>query len=253
MDPYLEHPALWPDVHNGLIAALQETLAPQLRPRYYVAIEERTYVDEASELALVGRPDVAVVRNRGGGPSARSEAPAAVATPLEIRVPMPEAVRETYLEVRGVVEGDVVAVVELLSPANKRPGEGRQLYLDKRRKVLASLTHLVEIDLLRAGQRMPMEGAPLDTDYVVLISPSWKRPGARLHAFSVRDALPTFALPLRGRGEEVAVALAGVFTSRYDRVGYDLRVDYGRPPQPPLDPDAAAWADAMLRERGLRA
>jgi hypothetical protein len=28
MDPYLEHSTLWPGVHNGLIAALQLSLAP---------------------------------------------------------------------------------------------------------------------------------------------------------------------------------------------------------------------------------
>ena len=60
MDPYLEHPRLWPDVHNGLIADLRNTLAPQLRPRYYVALEERTYLAEPAGLAFVSRPDVTV-------------------------------------------------------------------------------------------------------------------------------------------------------------------------------------------------
>jgi hypothetical protein len=61
MDPYLEHPVLWPDVHNGLIAELRNTLAPQLHPRYYVALEERTYLVEPAGLAFVRRPDVTVV------------------------------------------------------------------------------------------------------------------------------------------------------------------------------------------------
>src|SRR5512132_3334772 len=61
MDPYLEHPALWPGVHNGLIAALPLSLAPQLRPRYYVAIEERLYITEPDQRVFVGRPDLAVI------------------------------------------------------------------------------------------------------------------------------------------------------------------------------------------------
>jgi hypothetical protein len=61
MHPYLEHPTLWPGIHNGLIAALQLSLAPQLRPRYYVALEERVYVTEPDQRTFAGRPDVAVV------------------------------------------------------------------------------------------------------------------------------------------------------------------------------------------------
>src|SRR5205823_3049838 len=57
MDPYLEHPTLWPGVHNGLLAALQLALAPQLRPRYYIALEERVYVTEPDQRAFIGRPD----------------------------------------------------------------------------------------------------------------------------------------------------------------------------------------------------
>jgi hypothetical protein len=251
IDPYLEHPALWPDVHNGLIAGMQEALAPQLRPRYYVAIEERTYVDESSELALVGRPDVAVVSNPSGPERTVASASTTTAA-IEVTLPIPETARETYLEIRGVVEGDVVAVVELLSPANKRAGEGRRLYLDKRRRILGSLTHLVEVDLLRAGERMPFRGAPQGDGYTILVSPHWRRPAARVHAFSVRDPIPAFALPLRERDEQVAVDLGAVLASRYDRVGYDLRIDYAAEPQPPLAAEDAAWADALLRERGQR-
>ena len=57
MNPYFDHPTLWPGVHNGLIASLQLSLAPQLRPRYYVALEERVYVTEPEQRAFVGRPD----------------------------------------------------------------------------------------------------------------------------------------------------------------------------------------------------
>ena len=63
MDPYLEQAALWPDVHNGLIAEFRNALAPQLRARYYVALEERTYLTEPDGLTFFGRPDVTPVES----------------------------------------------------------------------------------------------------------------------------------------------------------------------------------------------
>ncbi len=55
MDPCLEHPALWPDLHNSLIIALRDALVPRLRPRYYVAVAERIYTFSRGSLSW---PDV---------------------------------------------------------------------------------------------------------------------------------------------------------------------------------------------------
>ncbi len=65
MDPYLERPALWPDVHNALIAALRDALGPVLRPKYFVALEERVYTDGPGGLTLIGRPDLSVTPETG--------------------------------------------------------------------------------------------------------------------------------------------------------------------------------------------
>ena len=72
---------------------------------------------------------------------------------------MPDLVRETWLEVRAADSGEIVTVLEVLSPGNKRPGVGRSTYEEKRFRVLGTRTHLVEGDLLRAGEPMPMHGA----------------------------------------------------------------------------------------------
>ena len=53
MGPYLEHP-LWPGVYKRLIAAIADALAPQLRPKYLVALEERIYQTTGEDLLLVG-------------------------------------------------------------------------------------------------------------------------------------------------------------------------------------------------------
>ena len=45
MDPYLENPILWTGVHTRLINSISGQIAPALRPRYVVSIEERVVID----------------------------------------------------------------------------------------------------------------------------------------------------------------------------------------------------------------
>lgn len=250
MDPYLEHPTLWPGVHNGLIAALQLSLAPQLRPRYYVAIEERLYITEPDQRVFVGRPDLAVV----GHPEAETMLqPAPAASPvLTVQVPLPDEVRETYLEVRETGTDYVVTVLEILSPTNKRPGRGRRLYEDKRMEVLASRTHLVEIDLMRAGEPMPITGHGSASEYRMLVSRGDCRPNATLYAFGRRLPSPPVSLPLKPGDQEPAVDLGRILHDLYDRASYDLRLNYTGDPDPPLASAEAVWADQWLRQKGLR-
>ena len=247
MDPYLEQPAIWPDLHNSLIVALRDDLAPRLRPRYYVSIEERTYTVEPGDLLLTGRADVAIV-----GPARSAPAPErAESGGVMVLVEMPDQTRETYLEVRSAT-GEVITLVEILSPTNKRPGEGRGLYLRKRRSVLDTFTHLVEIDLLRAGEPMPVRGWAGQSDYRMLISRGNRRPRALLLPFDVRQAIPSFVLPLQPNDTEPTVDLGQLLHALYDRSGYDLRLNYRAEADPPLIGDDAVWAAGVLHEAGLR-
>ena len=250
MDPYLEHPTLWPGVHNGLIAALQLALAPQVRPRYYIALEERVYVTEPDQRAFIGRPDLAVV-----GPSEAGAAfqPASTASlVLTVRVPLPDEVRETYLEVRETGTDYVIAVLELLSPTNKRLGRGRRIYEDKRLDVLATRTHLVEMDLIRAGEPMPILDNGSTSHYRILVSRGDQRPHAILYAFGVRQAIPPFPLPLKPEDQEPLVDIGSLLHDLYDRASYDLRLDYQGEPAPPFSAEDALWADQLLRRQGRR-
>jgi hypothetical protein len=251
MDPYLERPHLWPDVHNSLITALRDELAPLLRPRYYVSIEERIYLVEPGGSSFSGRPDVAVV---GESPPVYETVTTTEITSdvIMVEVSLPDHARETYLEVRAANRDKVVTVLEILSPANKRPGEGQYLYRRKRDTVLCTPAHLVEIDLLRAGEPMPMQGDVPDTHYRLLISRSERRPTAELRVFNVRQPIPSFHLPLQDGDEESSIDLGQLLHELYDRAGYDLRVDYRAEPEPPLEGDDAAWADALLRQAELR-
>jgi len=248
VDPYLENPELWPDVHNGLIAALRDELSPLLRPSYYVALEERTYLEEPGELVLVGRPDVTVVdRDRHG--AERESKQSLTPTLVEVELPIGAQVRETFLEVRTTTEGVVVTVVELLSPGNKRSGTGRRVYLDKRELVLSTHTSLVELDLLRAGEPMPTVGQRVRSDYSILVSRGYRRPKADLIPFGVRDPIPQFPLPLRRGENELTVDLGRVLHALYDRASYDLRIEFEKATVPPLASDDADWAKALVRGR----
>src|SRR3990172_717762 len=133
MDPYLEHPDMWPDVHNALLADIRSSLAPKVRPHYVVRIEERTYLAESDELVFVGKPDVLV---SGGSAATPRRSERVESSAVSVKVPVPDWIRETYMEVRRVGDGEVVTVLELLSPSNKRPGEGRRQYEQKRLVVL---------------------------------------------------------------------------------------------------------------------
>lgn len=254
MDPYLEHPEVWPGVHLLLIAALSESLAPQLRPKYSVSVEVRMYETTGEQSLLVGIPDVAVQKRdrQSEHPSANVAVAEAKTGPISVRVPMPVSIRQGFLEVREVATKAVVTAIELLSPVNKRAGTGRQTYENKRQRVLNSSTHLVELDLLRAYEPMLMYGEHLTSDYRILVSRSDLRPQAELYAWSLRDSIPSFQLPLRQGDLEPTVDLQQLLTGIYDRSGYDLKLDYHQAPVPPLAADDIDWVNSRLKEYGLR-
>lgn len=252
MDPYLEHPALWPDVHNSLIAALRDSLAPRVAPRYFIALERRAYMLAPHDLDFIGRPDLAVVpaatRGMEGTPPAGSTIPGGHAAVLDVDVPLVDEVVENYLEVRDVATGRLVTILELLSPANKLFGAGRREYETKRESVFRTWTNLVEVDLLRAGEPMPVIGPRVQSDYRILVFRGRGRhPRAKLYVFDVRDPIPRFPLPLQPDDAEPEVDIGGVLHGVYARARFDLRLDYSQPPVPPLTAEQAAWADALPR------
>jgi hypothetical protein len=246
MDPYLEHPALWPDVHNRLLAALADAIAPLVAPRYYVALERRTYALKPDDLVLIGRPDLVVVQRQEIG-SSGSAATGGTAV-LEVEVPMADEVEENFLEVREVATGRCVTVLELLSPVNKLTGRGRDTYLDKRTEILRTRTNLVEVDLLRAGDPMPIIGPRAPSDYRILVSRGARRPHAQLYMWTLRQRIPTFVLPLLTGDVEPTIDLGAVLHGLYDRARFDLRLDYTGPPVPPLRDDDAARATSLERQ-----
>ena len=250
VDPYLERPSLWPDVHFSLIIALRDALSPVVGPKYYIAVEERVYFIEPEARWYVGRPDVAIAGEPEPADSAGVMITARVPTARTVEVPMPEPehARLIYLEVREPPGDEVITTLEVLSHVKKRAGPGRCQYQDKRLEVLSSFMNLVEIDLLRAYP--PMEMRPIDggepSDYRILVSRADQRPRAVLFAFSVREPIPIFPLPLRPDEPEPQVDLKLLLEGIYERAGYGRRVDYRKPPDPRLTEADAEWAGAIL-------
>jgi hypothetical protein len=242
MDPYLEHPSVWPDVHNSLIVAIANALSPKLAPKHYARIEERTYDLTIDETSFVGRPDLAVLTSRPEQP--QNILPLGDVDVLEVTIPIHDELTESYLEIRSTHNHIVVTVMELLSPANKLSAEGRTAYLRKRSRILASETHLVEIDLLRAGETMPLE-KKVRSDYRILIAHEDR---GRLFPFSLRKKIPPFNLPLLPGDPQPLVELNDILHDVYARARYDLSLDYNQPPAPPLNESDTAWAKDLIEK-----
>lgn len=251
MDPYLEQSGIWNQIHATLIVDIQRFLARLLRPRYVVAIEQRTYTEQSEQMVSIGKPDVVAVLP----PSPTLPSPTRVSAPpvpvlaevkeaYRVRLPMPEEIRHRYLEVRDQASGEAITVIEILSPTNKT--RHRRDYLGKRLEILGSDTNLVEIDLLRAGEPMPMTGEMPASHYRILISRAWERPYAQALLFNLPQPVPDMPVPLRQDEDEPSVPLNQLLHKIYDAGGYDLMLDYGQPPETPLDAPTAAWAEQQL-------
>jgi Protein of unknown function (DUF4058) len=248
MDPYLENPELWSAVHSRLIVAIADNLVDHLSEKYRVEVEKRVYFSSDQESLLVGIPDVSVATKKPNNPSVSSATLFMLPIqPEQVRVPIAEEVQERYLEIREVSTGTVVTVIELLSPKNKRTGEGRLVYERKRNQVLASTTHLVEIDLLRGGQPLPIVGQSV-SNYRILICRSDQRPMGNLYAFNLPQPIPPIPIPLLAGEAEPILALQPIVNYVYERGRYHLAIDYTQPPKPPFSTEEAEWAMGLLQD-----
>jgi uncharacterized protein DUF4058 len=264
MDPYLENPILFPDLHDGMITYLREALQGHLPEPYYAGIGSQTWVEVAERTI---DPDVNVLRSNGPGPGgqlAPEGAGAAVALktrsePIVIHVAH-DPKKRTYVEVFHPRDGGrLVTTIEILSPTNKTPGEhGRDLYLRKQAEVLASKTHLIEIDLLRAGQHTTavphvrlLRGAGA-FDYHVCVHRFDNFEDYFVYPWRLADRLPEIAVPLLPGDGDVPLDLQAVCDRCYEAANYRRRVRYSEETVPSLTAEQATWATELLAGQGLR-
>ena len=253
MDPYLEHPDVWPGVHARLIHDTAQTLLAQLRPRgYYADIGERVWLTVPRRSVY---PDVTVARTVRPGPTFGGTAVAQPDEPLHI-ARSPVEVRQPFIDIYDRNSHRIVTGIEFVSPSNKRTRTGRRLYRRKQRETRDAGIHLVEIDLLRGGRHLlEVPAAVLEDvprwDYLVNLA----RRGAvdyEVYPIRLRDRLPRIRVPLRPNDEDALLDLQAMLELAYDTGPYPERVDYAQAPAPPLADDDAAWADELLKEKRLR-
>jgi hypothetical protein len=256
MDPYLEAAELWEDVHANLATELRAQLQPQLIPRYVAVLTPYlTYEDIAIGEVSAAKPDVAVQLREPHTPAA--VAPVATPAPLlgVSTLAEPEvAAKAQRIEVRAVGSEALVSVIEILSPANKRAGTAScEAYQRKRRDLLRSSIHLLELDLLRRGVRWPLDTELPLSPYFIFLSRAGQRPTVEIWPAGLSEPLPRIPIPLRAPDPDATIALAAALARVYELGAYALRVDYRRDPPPPaLTAEDAERLAALLRAAGVR-
>jgi hypothetical protein len=245
MDPFVEGQS-WRDFHASMMLTMRKFLVAQLRPRYIVQVEEYVYLanDEATRERLV-IPDVRVVETPDWQQSSSTSSETLLA-PVTRESVLPETYEQTYLEIRTSDNEKVLTVVECLSPWNKDPGAGRTEYLRKRYQVAMSPAALVEVDLLRGGQRVPTTVPLPEGDFFAFVTRREQFPQMDVFAWTLRDKLPKIPIPLGEGDSDAIIDLQLVFDTVYDDGGYDYSLKYRKPPTPRLSPTNAAWVQQIL-------
>ena len=256
VDPYLESQHFWEDFHPSFLTYCRDALNEILPEDYVAQLGERIRLVELShKAAKLVRPDIAVIA--GSGRASRrithqaKSAAALTLEPVTIRLPTVELeVSDVWIEVRRRTGRTPVTVIELLSPTNKT-AEGFVEYKLKRRSLIRQKIHLVELDLLLGGRRLPMS-LPLPAgDYFAFVSRAEHRPDSEVYAWTIHDGLPSIPIPLLAATPDVALDLADVFATTYERGRYARLIDYAMLPAVLRKPEDRAWAEKLAR-RGRR-
>ncbi len=221
-------------------------------------MEERVFVESPYGEEADVYPDVRVVEyNRAGATSTLPVTTGeAAAQPVLIEIPKAE-ISEAFIQIIDTDSGNkVVSAIEFLSPSNKRKGSGQEEYLEKQRKMVEAKVNLVEVDLLRRGQRIlllrPSQIPPkYRTLYQACVWRSSKPKFCAIYAKSLQSPLPTLSVPLRESDDDVKLNLQTLLEQAYRNGRYDS-IDYSQEPAPALDADDAAWADSLLKSAGKR-
>ncbi len=248
MDPYLEG-SEWSSVHHDLSSEIARQLAPRISPKYIVRSVRRFVIETHDAVSITTRdisPDVGVLEEE---PQAAGQ-PTATATlqaPLRLPTVIPVQVPQVTVEIRDVAQRHLVTAIEVLSMSNKQ-GDGYREYLDKRGRLLHSTAHLLELDLLRSGKRIPMEAPLPGTPYFIFLSRAGQRPMLDVWPIALAMRLPVVPVPLLPGDADVLLDVQAALESVYDTLRYDLSLDYTRPPDVPLQGSDAAWAAEHLAQ-----
>ena len=249
MDPYLEGPE-WHSFHIELSSAITRTLIPRLRPKYYARTMPYFVTGISSQDVVISRreiyPDVGITLKETAT-TWDNTSPVIAPTPIQLQTAVLTEIPHFAVEIFIKESGELVTVLEILSPANKR-GKGYDEYLEKRNRLLQSNIHLIEIDWLRQGRRVPMVDPLPDAPYFVFLSRVQTRPIIDVWPVQFNSKLPTIPIPLLPEDEEIQCDLQALFTAVYDTLDYGTLLDYTEPPPIPLEDQTAVWATTLLQK-----
>lgn len=255
MDPYLEKH--WRDVHAGLIIYSRDQIQDQLPGGLRCRVEERVVLEMPEGPGRSMYPDLRVLEKRPeNGPSPSRGSSVVVTEPLIVHVP-DETFTETFLEIIDAATGNkVITVIEFLSLSNKIPGEGQTQYNQKKTDLFQAAVSLVEIDLLRQGQRFyPVELFKLPpshrTHSQIVVRRGWRPDLREVYGATLREPLPTIKIPLRPEDADVLLELQFLIEKCYRNGRYE-DLDYSVAPVPPLEGSDIPWVDELLRQAGKR-
>lgn len=251
MDPYIEAPRVWTDFHGGLAGEIRARLNRTIRPKYYAGLTSYiTYetIEVTNREVENIRPDVGIWQTSRTRLSVPSVAPVIETAPVESTVTYEIPLELFSVEVRMVGAETLITSIEILSPVNKQRTHDAHIdYLRKRRKLLRSAVHLIEIDLLRGGLRPPLDTPVPKAPYYVTLSCANRRPHVSVWPIALNARLPTIPVPLLEPDPDVSLNLSEVVASVYERGGYDTRIDYAQPvPSPALLPEENQWVHLLL-------
>jgi hypothetical protein len=243
MDPYLEQH--WLDVHAGLIIYARDQLEEQLPGNLIARVEERVVFETEEPAEHWLYPDVRIAELPSRSPaSAGAASRGAVIEPVIVKI-RPEPATETFINILDFEAGGrLVTVIEILSLANKLPGKGQREYRRKQADLQRARVNLVEIDLLRRGQRVllvPASRVPrqVRTTYQACAWRASKPDQCEVYSLPLRSHLPTLHIPLRNQDKDIHLDLQAIVDLAYRKGRYRATLDYDELPDPPLlDSDA---------------
>ncbi|MEM7539412.1 MAG: DUF4058 family protein [Chloroflexota bacterium] len=252
MDPYLEG-TLWSAFHTQFSHEIIRQLSSQILPKYVTLPAKQFVMQDMDELVVFYQKivsDISIVEKQDSDspiPSIREEIPQTnLNAPLQLETAISVSLPKIILEIRDTDEQELVTVIELLSPINKRE-MGYDDYVQKRTQILRSPAHLLEIDLLRHGRRVPMFEALPDASYFVFLSRAKHRPFTDVWPIQLTEKLPTIPIPLLNQDEDAILDLQAAFDAVYS-LGYRYTIDYSKPTKPPMNDKMATWLEQRLAE-----
>ncbi len=253
MDPYIELSDMWTGFHNVLISFCSLQLNALLPSNYIALVEKRVELVESTEdFSRDRKPDIAVSRDvdsATAGTGALAVLPEI--QPAKLTLPRFEESPEAYIDIQRLPERELITSIEVLSPSNKsRSGHGE--YWAKRAAMIRQGAHLVEIDLLLEGRRLPLlEPHPLG-DYFAYISRGDRRPSCDVYAWTIRRPLPKLPVPLKSPDADVMLDLDQAALQTFEGGRYSSVLRYDLPVPRSLrvaDQEWAAELAAAARKR----